>query len=63
MLGLGFAAIFGLLVNQPTDTEQKMQAAGAAAYVTKERAVDELCPVSEAPASHTGRTDVQHPYE
>jgi hypothetical protein len=30
-------------VNQSADTEQKMKAAGAFAYLTKESAVDALC--------------------
>ena len=39
--------IIGLSVNQSTDTEQKMKAAGASAYLTKESAVDVLCQAIE----------------
>jgi PAS domain S-box-containing protein len=35
--------VIGLSVNQSADTEQKMKAAGAFAYLTKESAVDALC--------------------
>jgi CheY-like chemotaxis protein len=35
--------VIGLSVNQSADTEQKMKAAGAATYLTKEGAVDALC--------------------
>ena len=35
--------VIGLSVNQSADTERKMKAAGASAYLTKERAVEALC--------------------
>ena len=45
--------VIGLSVNQSTDTEQKMKAAGAVAYLTKERAVDALCQAIEHAVSYT----------
>ena len=39
--------IIGLSVNQSADTEHKMKAAGASAYLTKESAVDVLCQAIE----------------
>jgi signal transduction histidine kinase/CheY-like chemotaxis protein len=44
--------VIGLSVNQSTDTEQKMKAAGASAYLTKESAVDALCQAIEEAVSY-----------
>jgi signal transduction histidine kinase/ActR/RegA family two-component response regulator len=44
--------IIGLSVNQSGDTEEKMKAAGAAAYLTKESAVDVLCQVIQDVMAH-----------
>ncbi len=49
--------IIGLSVNQSADTEQKMKAAGAFTYLTKESALDALCHAIEQAVSykqHTG---------
>lgn len=48
--------VIGLSVNQSADTEQKMKAAGAAAYLTKESAADALCHAIEQAVSYR-----QHP--
>lgn len=44
--------IIGLSVNLSADTEQKMKAAGAVAYLTKESAVDALCHAIEQAVSY-----------
>lgn len=44
--------VIGLSVNQSADTEQKMKAAGAFTYLTKESAVDVLCHAIEQAVSY-----------
>lgn len=44
--------IIGLSMTQSADMEQKMKAAGAAAYLTKESAADVLCQVIEDVVAH-----------
>ena len=44
--------IIGLSVQQSPDTEQKMKAVGAAAYLTKESAGDALCQAIEEAVSY-----------
>ena len=46
--------VIGLSVNQLFDTEERMKAAGAAAYLTKESAADVLCHAIDAAISHEG---------
>ena len=48
--------VIGLSVNQSADTEKKMKAAGAFAYLTKEGAVDALCHAIEEAVSYTQPT-------
>jgi len=48
--------VIGLSVNQSDDTEQKMKAAGAFTYLTKESAVDALCHAIEQAVSYTQHT-------
>ncbi len=48
--------VIGLSVNQSADTEQKMKAAGASTYLTKESAVDALCHAIEQAVSYTQHT-------
>lgn len=45
-------AVIGLSVNPSSDTEQKMKAAGAATYLTKESAVETLCQAIDKAISH-----------
>ncbi len=44
--------VIGLSVNQSDDTQQKMKAAGASTYLTKESAVDALCQAIEQAMSY-----------
>lgn len=44
--------VIGLSVSQSANTEEKMEAAGASAYLTKESAVDALCYAIEQAVSH-----------
>jgi len=46
--------VIGLSVNQLFDTEERMKAAGAAVYLTKESAADVLCHAIDAAISHEG---------
>ena len=48
--------VIGLSVNQSIDTEHKMKAAGASAYLTKEGAVDTLCHAIEQAVSYKQHT-------
>ncbi len=55
--------VIGLSVNQLFDTEERMKAAGAAAYLTKESAADVLCHAIDAAISHEGnRRSAQSSY-
>lgn len=48
--------VIGLSVNQSADTEHKMKAVGATAYLTKESAVDALCHAIEEAVSYKQHT-------
>lgn len=52
-------AVIGLSVNQSADVQQKMLAAGAAAYLTKESAVDVSCHTIEQVVSERRATMVR----
>ncbi len=51
--------VIGLSVNQSADTVEKMKAAGAAAYLTKESAADALCQAIDVALSHKRRAPAQ----
>lgn len=53
--------VIGLSVNQSADTEQKMKAAGAFTYLTKESAADVLCQAIEQAVSYKWDTVESRP--